>query len=78
MTLGFPEEKSFLREHAEKRKSAFEESIGTYLGHPVSVRCVVSNLDLIPPLPDDHEAERILAEAHRIFAEDRLDVPDVT
>ena len=28
--------------------------------------------------PDDQEAERILAEANRIFADDRLDVPEVT
>jgi len=42
------------------------------------VRCIATNLDLLPPLPADQEAEHILAEAHRIFAEDRLDVPEVT
>ncbi len=78
VSLGFPEEKAFLRDHAEKRKAAFEEAIGERLGHAVSVRCVISNLDALPPLQDDQEAERILAEAHRIFADDRLDVPEVT
>jgi DNA polymerase-3 subunit gamma/tau len=78
VSLGFPEEKAFLRDHAEKRKAAFEEAIGERLGHAVNVRCVISNLDALPPLPDDQEAGRILAEANRIFADDRLDVPEVT
>jgi hypothetical protein len=42
------------------------------------VRCIATNLDLLPPLPTDQEAASILAEAHRIFAEDRLDVPEIT
>jgi DNA polymerase-3 subunit gamma/tau len=78
VTLGFPEEQGFLRDHAEKRKSAFEAAIAQRLGHPVGVRCVVTNLSLVPPLPADEEAAHILAEAHRIFADDRLDVPDVS
>jgi len=78
VTLGFPEEKAFLRDHAEKRKAAFEAAIGDRLGHAVSVRCVISNLDALPPLPDDQEAASILEEAHRIFADERIDVPEVT
>ena len=39
---------------------------------------MATNLDLLPPLPEDQEAAHILAEANRIFAEDRLDVPEVT
>ena len=42
------------------------------------MRCVVSNLDLLPPLPDDSDAAHILAEAQRIFAEDIADVREVT
>ena len=42
------------------------------------MRCVVSNLDLLPPLPDDADAAHILAEAQRIFAEDIADVREVT
>ncbi len=78
VTLGFPEEQGFLKDVADRRKPLLEECIGGYLGHDVGVRCIATNLDLVPPLPDDQEAERILAEAHRIFADDRLDVPEVT
>ena len=78
VTLGFPEEKDFMREIAEKKRAGIEEGIAGYLGHPVGVRCVVSNLDLLPPLPDDADAAHIMAEAQRIFAEDIADVREVT
>ena len=78
VTLGYSEEESFLREHAEKKKQFFEAAIGQFLGREINVRCVVSNLDALPPLPADQEAAAILAEANRIFAEDRLDVPEVS
>ena len=77
MTLGFPEEKDFLREAAERKRAGIEAGISGYLGHDVGVRCVVSNLDLLPPLPADADAERILAEAQRIFADDMADVGEV-
>ncbi len=64
--------------HADRRQSACSRPPRRLPGHPVGVRCVVTNLDLLPPLPADQEAAHILAEAHRIFADDRLDVPDVT
>jgi hypothetical protein len=78
VTLGFPEEQGFLRDVAERRRPLLEECIGAFLGHDVGVRCIATNLDLVPPLPSDQDAERILEEAHRIFADDRLDVPDVS
>ena len=78
VTLGFPEEQGFLKDVADRRRPLLEECIGAYLGHDVGVRCIATNLDLVAPIPDDQEAANILAEAHRIFAEDRLDVPDVT
>jgi hypothetical protein len=78
VTLGFPEEKSFLRDVAERRRPILEQYIGGFLGHDVGVRCIATNLDLLPPLPDDQEAAGILAEAHRIFADDRLDIPEVS
>jgi hypothetical protein len=55
-----------------------EERIGELLGHPVNVRCVATNLDLVPPLPDDPEAARVVAEARRIFADDLVDVGEVS
>ena len=78
VTLGFPEEQGFLKDVADRRRPLLEECIGSYLGHDVGVRCIATNLDLLPALPDDQGAARILEEANRIFAEDRLDVPEVT
>jgi len=78
VTLGFPEEQGFLKDVAERRRPLLEECIGEYLGHEVAVRCVATNLDLLPPLPADADAAHILAEAHRIFAEDLAEVPEVT
>jgi DNA polymerase-3 subunit gamma/tau len=70
VTLGFPEDQGFLRVVAERRRSVLEEGIGAVLGRPVSVRCVATNLDLVPPLPGDAEAAFVLAEARRIFGAD--------
>jgi DNA polymerase-3 subunit gamma/tau len=78
VTLGFPEEKNFMREIAEKKRAGIEAGIEGFLGHPVGIRCVVSNLDALPPLPEDADAAHILAEAQRIFAEDMADVGEVT
>jgi hypothetical protein len=77
VTLGFPR-RAFFKDVAELRRPLLEDRIGGFLGHPVGVRCVATNLDLLPPLPTDTEAAHILAEAHRIFAEDLADVPEVT
>jgi DNA polymerase-3 subunit gamma/tau len=78
VTLGFPEEQAFLKDVADRRRANLEEGIGGFLGHAVGVRCVATNLDLLPPLPADEAAAHILAEAHRIFAEDLAEVPEVT
>jgi DNA polymerase-3 subunit gamma/tau len=77
ITLGFPESKAFLKDVAERKKADLEAAVGGYLGRPVGVVCVATNLDLVPPLPGDQEAERILAEARRIFADDLAAVPEV-
>jgi hypothetical protein len=42
------------------------------------VRCVATNLDLLPALPDDTAGTDLIAGANWIFAEDRVDVPEVT
>jgi len=78
VTLGFPEEQAFLRDVAERRLPNLEEGIGQFLGHPVGVRCVATNLDLLPPLPADADAAHIYAEAQRIFADSLADAPEVT
>lgn len=78
VTLGFPENQTFLREVATRRGPILEEGIGRYLGHEVSVRCVATNLDLLPPLPADADVEFVLSEARRIFEDDLVDVGEVT
>lgn len=78
VTLGFPEEQAFLKDALERRRPNLEDGLGAFLGHPVAVRCVATNLDLAPPLPDDEAAAHILSEARRIFAEDLAEVPEVS
>jgi hypothetical protein len=70
VTLGFPEDQAFLRTVAERRRSVLEDGISAVLGHPVGVRCVATNLDLVPELPADADAEFVLAQARRIFEQD--------
>jgi len=72
VTLGFPEEQAFLKDQAERRRPVIEAGIETVIGHPVTVRCVVANIELPPATSDE-----IVAEARRIFADDLADVGDV-
>jgi DNA polymerase-3 subunit gamma/tau len=78
VTLGFPEAKAFLKDHAERKRPDLEAAVGQFLGRPVTVRCVATNLDLVPPLPADQDAAFLLTEARRIFAEDLVDVGEVS
>ena len=77
VTLGFPESKAFLKDLLEKRRPFLEEHIGTVLGRSVAVRCVATNIDVLPDLPSDEEAAWILAEARRIFGEEGADPAEV-
>ena len=77
VTLGFPESKAFLRDLLEKRRPFLEEHISAVLGHSVAVRCVATNIDVLPDLPADDEASWILAEARRIFVDDSTDAGEV-
>jgi DNA polymerase-3 subunit gamma/tau len=78
ITLGFPETKAFLKDIADRRRTNLEDGIGRFLGHPVAVRCVATNLEAFAPLPADDDAERLVSEARRIFADDLVDVGDVS
>jgi DNA polymerase-3 subunit gamma/tau len=78
VTLGFPEDQGFLRAVAERRRSVLEDGIAAVLGRPVGVRCVATNLDLVPEIPADAEAAFVLAEARRIFGSDEPDAAEVT
>ena len=77
ITLGFPESKAFLKDVAERKRSELEAAVGAHLGRPVAIVCVASNVDVVPPVPGD-DAERILTEARRIFADDLANVPEVS
>ncbi len=78
VTLGFPEGKAFLKDVAERRRPVLEAEIARALGHPVAVRLVATNLDLLPlPPADDENAERIVEAARRIFADDLVDAGEV-
>lgn len=78
VTLGFPEDQGFLRAVAERRRTVLEEGIAAVLGHPIGVRCVATNLDLLPELPADADAAFVLAEARRIFGSDESDAGEVS
>jgi len=77
VTLGFPEGMGFLKDVAERRRPILEDGIGRLLGHAVVVRCVATNLDVLPQLPSDDEAAFVLAEARRIFGQDVAEVREV-
>jgi DNA polymerase-3 subunit gamma/tau len=77
VTLGFPEDKSFLRQVAERRRTILEEAVSAVLGRAVGVRCVATNLDVVPELPAGDESAWVLAEARRIFLDEPTDTADV-
>jgi hypothetical protein len=76
VTLGFPEEQAFLKDAAERRRSGIEAGIAAALGRAIAVRCVVANVEVVAAGPAD--AAYLLAEARRIFADDLLDVGEVS
>ena len=78
VTLGFPEAKAFLKDIAERKRADLDEAVGGFLGRAVNVRCVATNLDLLPPVPADPDAAYVLAEARKIFADDLVDVGEVS
>jgi DNA polymerase III subunit gamma/tau len=77
VTLGFPEDQGFLRAVADRRRGILEEGIGAVLGRAVTVRCVATNLDLVPEIRSDADAEFVLSEARRIFGTDSTDAAEV-
>ncbi len=78
VTLGFPEAKAFLKDVAERKRPDLEAAVGGFLGRAVAVRCVATNLDLVPAPPADDAADPMWTEARRIFGEDLADVGEVS
>ena len=74
VTLGFPEEQSFLKDAIERRRAKIEAGIGESLGHEVTVRCVAANIEVAPPPDPASEGALVMAEAQRIFADVMVDV----
>jgi len=77
VTLGFPEDQAFLKDALERRRAMLEKGIGRILGRPVNVRCVATNLEHVPAVPLG-EAADLISEARRIFADDLIDVGEVS
>jgi DNA polymerase-3 subunit gamma/tau len=78
VTLGFPEDKAFLKVALERRASILEDGIGRILGRPVNVRCVATNLDHVPAVAIEADSADLISEARRIFADDLVDVGEVS
>jgi len=78
VTLGFPEDKAFLKIALERRAPMLEEGIGRVLGRAVSVRCVATNLEDVPAVALEPESADLISEARRIFADDLVDVGEVS
>lgn len=77
VTLGFPEDQAFLKDALERRRSMLEDGIGRVLGRAVNVRCVATNLEHVPAVPVGDAAD-LITEARRIFADDLVDVGEVS
>lgn len=77
VTLGFPEEQSFLKDAIERRRAKIEAGIAESLGREVTVRCVVANIEAAPPPDPRSEDAFVTAEAQRIFADVLVDVGEI-
>jgi DNA polymerase III subunit gamma/tau len=73
VTLGFPEAKAFLKDHAERRRQDVEAAVSGHLGREISVRSVATNIEVAPI----GGAEDLVAEAKRIFGEDLVEVAEI-
>jgi DNA polymerase-3 subunit gamma/tau len=74
--LGFPEDQSFLRDIAERKKRILEDAVRIVLGADYGVRCVASNVAALePPTPD---AADTIELARRVFGGDLLDAAEIS
>jgi hypothetical protein len=76
VNLGFPEEQAFLRDVAERKKSAIEMGIAEVVGRAVAVRCVVANVES-PAAAVTADDGFLLSEAKRIFGDDLVEVAEI-
>jgi DNA polymerase III subunit gamma/tau len=73
VTLGFPEAKAFLKDHAERRRQDVETVVSGHLGRDISVRSVATNIEVAPI----GAADDLVAEAKRIFGDDLVEVAEI-
>jgi DNA polymerase-3 subunit gamma/tau len=74
--LGFPEDQAFLRDIAERKRSALEDGVRGVLGPEFAVRCVAANVEALAEAMDD-EAQQIMEQARRVFEGDLADVAEI-
>ena len=74
VTLGFPEEQAFLKEQAERRRPGIEAGIAEVIGHPVTRPLRGRQRRARPRRGSDD----LVAEARRIFADELVDVGEVS
>jgi hypothetical protein len=74
LVLGFPEDQAFLRDIAERKRLVLEDGIASVIGRVVGVRCVVTNLELVPAADP---GEDLVAQARRIFEGELVGVEDI-
>ena len=78
IVLGFPESQAFMRDIATRKQRKLEEGIGEVLGRAVAVRCVATNIELIPQeLAAAGGNDDLVTQARKIFADDLADVAEV-
>jgi DNA polymerase-3 subunit gamma/tau len=85
LTLGFPEERAFMREKAATRAASIEQLLGTVFGGSWAIECVASNVDLQPlsveqavaPNGQDPDAAALLKGVLEITGGQLVDVPEV-
>jgi DNA polymerase-3 subunit gamma/tau len=78
IVLGFPESQAFMRDIATRKQRKREEGIGEVLGRAVAVRCVATNIELIPQeLTAAGGSDDLVSQARKIFADDLADVAEV-
>ncbi|MGH2407795.1 MAG: DNA polymerase III subunit gamma/tau [Candidatus Limnocylindrales bacterium] len=74
--LGFPEEQSFLRDIAERKKRMLEDAVRVVLGADFGVRCVATNIAAVePPAPETADTIEL---ARRVFGGDLLDAAEIS
>ncbi|CAN5596735.1 DNA polymerase III subunit gamma/tau [soil metagenome] len=77
VVLGFPEDKSFLRDRAEQKRTIFEDALRSVMGRAYGVRCVSTNIEALEPLPGAVGEVDLFEHAQRVFEGDVAGVSEI-